>query len=319
MIVTTGLARLDRLLADPTIDEVLVNAGRDVWVERCGQLESVAPSLRAGEVEHAIERILAPLGLRADAVSPIVEARLRDGSRVHIVAGPVSLDGPSLAIRRFSSTAIELSGFAEPDVVAFLIEAVRRRANIVVSGATSAGKTTLLNALVAHCPANERLVTVEDAAELRLQTPNVARLEARRATADGLGEVTVRMLLRAALRLRPDRLVVGEVRGAEALDMLLALNTGHAGSLTTVHANSAADSIVRLATLALLNDAALPLLGAQNLVGRAIDLVVHVTRGTRGGRRVDHISEVDASGTAVRIVADHRGVAAAPNRAWSVM
>ncbi len=317
--MTTGFGRLDALLNDPTVTEVIVNGGRDLWVERAGALIRVEPGLRTGEAAHALERMLAPLGLRADAVSPVVEARLADGARLQAVVPPIALDGPTMAIRRFRADTIPLTAFTTVPVAALIDHAVQGRANIVVSGATSSGKTTLLNALADRCHATERIITIEDAAELRLPGDNIVRLEARRESADGLGAVTIRELVRAALRLRPDRIVVGEVRGAEALDMLQALNTGHDGSLTTVHANSALDALSRLDTLVLQAGTGLPLDAVRDQVHRAVDLVVHVARAPGGWRRIDHIIEVKPSDAAgprgVVLVADD-SILASPTRPW---
>ena len=243
-----------------------------------------------------IERIVAPLGLRVDRSSPIVDARLSDGSRVHAVIPPVAVDGPCLAIRRFAAGGVPLTAFAPPSVVALLVALVRQRANLVVSGATSSGKTTFLNALLGHVPPGERVVTIEDAAELRLATPHVVRLESRPPSVEGVGEVTVRSLVRAALRLRPDRLVVGEVRGAEALDMVMALNTGHDGSLTTCHSNSPEDTLRRIDAMVLMGAPAWPPSTVRDHVRRSIDVVVHLGRGRDGQRVVTQIIEVAVDG-----------------------
>jgi len=288
---TTGLGPLQPLLLDPSVQEVLVNAGRDVWVERSGRLERVG-SLHPGEAERLLERILAPLGLRADRTSPLVDARLPDGSRVHAVVAPVAVDGTCLAIRRFATRPLPLSSFADPPVARLLEWMVAAGWNVLVSGATSSGKTTLVNALAAHLPPGLRVVTIEDAAELRLPGDHVVRLEARPPTADGVGGVSTRQLVRAALRLRPDRLLVGEVRGPEALDLLTALNTGHDGSLSTCHANSAEDALHRVEALALQAGGTLPLEAMRLQVQSALDGVVHVARLPGGGRRVVEVAEV---------------------------
>jgi pilus assembly protein CpaF len=316
---TTGLGPLEPLLADPTVREVLVNGGREVWVERAGALEH-AGRLPPGEVDRLLERILAPLGRRADRTSPVVDARLADGSRVHAVVPPVAVDGTCLAIRRFGSVALPLSAFAGPEVVGLLRWMVDAGWNLLVSGATSSGKTTLVNALAASLAPGLRVVTIEDAAELRLPGDHVVRLEARPASAEGLGGVAVRSLVRAALRLRPDRIVLGEVRGPEALDLLTALNTGHDGSLSTCHANSAADALQRLESLALQADGTLPLEALRLHVHSAVDAVVHVARQPGGGRRVQEVTEVVPSGDGavplprVRRLAGTQGVEAAPHR-----
>ena len=242
----TGLGPLEQLLADPTVTDVMVNGPGPVWIERRGALVRTGVELSAAALDRLIERIVGPLGRRVDRASPLVDARLPDGSRVHVVIPPLAVDGPCLTIRRFRPTAVALPDFCPPAVQALLRWSVSARANIVVSGATGAGKTTLLNALVAELPLGARILTVEDAAELQLPQPHVVRLEARPANAEGAGEVTVRTLVRNALRMRPDRIIVGECRGPEALDMLQAMNTGHDGSLTTVHANSATEVLQRL-------------------------------------------------------------------------
>jgi pilus assembly protein CpaF len=280
------------LLADVDVSEIMVNGGRNVWVERRGELTRTSLTLAPGQADHLVERVVAPLGLRFDLTSPIVDARLGDGTRLHAVGAPVAVDGTSISIRRFARHALTLDSFAGPATAALLAEAVASRANIVVSGATSSGKTSLLNALVAHVPDGERIITIEDAAELRLPSSHVVRLESRRATAEGLGRVDIRDLVRAALRMRPDRLVVGEVRGSEALDMMQALNTGHDGSFTTVHANSALDALHRIDTMALQAASGLPSEAISQQVHRSIDLVVHVARGLNGQRRVASVNEV---------------------------
>jgi len=290
-----GLGPLEPLLADPTVTEILVNAGTEVWVERAGRLERVA-ELADGAAELLIERIIGPLGLRVDRLRPTVDARLADGSRFHAVIPPVAIDGPCLAVRRFAARALPLSRFAGPRVAELLEELIAHRANMVVSGATSSGKTTLLNALLASVPPGERILTIEDAAELRLATPHVVRLEARPPTVEGAGEVTVRDLVRAALRLRPDRLVVGEVRGAEALDMVLALNTGHDGSLTTCHGNGPAEVLKRIEAMVLMGAPSWPPATAEEHVRRSIDVVIHLARGRDGQRVVEHVMEVAEPG-----------------------
>ncbi|MEO5723539.1 MAG: ATPase, T2SS/T4P/T4SS family, partial [Ilumatobacteraceae bacterium] len=229
------LGGLERWLADPQITEVIFNRGTDVWVERDGRLHRVG-AMRPQSVLTALEHILAPIGRRLDRSSPTVDARLPDGSRVCAAIPPVAIDGPTLAIRRFATRPVPLASFASPAVVELLQRLVEQRCNVVVSGATSSGKTTLLNALVGQVGAHERLITMEDVAELRLEHPHVVRLEARAATPDGVGQIVLAELLRTALRLRPDRLVIGEIRGGEAADLLQALNTGHDGSLATLHA-----------------------------------------------------------------------------------
>ena len=287
-----GLGPLEPLLADPDVTEVMINAGTDVWVERSGRLEHTGLRLAHGQADQLIERIVAPLGLRIDRTAPVVDARLPDGSRVHAVVAPLAVDGTCVCIRRFAGRAWPLSAFASEEVATLLTWAIEARCNMVVSGATSSGKTSLLNALAGLVPPSERIITIEDAAELRLPGDHVVRLESRPATAEGLGAVTTRQLLRAALRMRPDRLVVGEVRGAEALDMVHALNTGHDGSLATCHANSAVDALRRLESMVLEGAVALPLVAVRDHVHASIDLVVHTARATGGQRRVVEVAEV---------------------------
>ena len=288
-----GLGPLDALLADPDVTDVMVNGPDDVWVERAGVLARVPVDLDTATIEHLIEKVVGPLGLRADRSAPIVDARLPDGSRVNAVMAPAAVDGPCMTIRRFGARAVPLDAFCDAGVHQLLQRAVAERRNIVVSGGTGAGKTTLLNALAAHIPPTERIVSVEDTAELRLPHDNVVRLEARPANADGAGEVTVRALVRTALRMRPDRIVVGEVRGPEALDMLQAMNTGHEGSLSTCHANSPDDALRRLETMVLMGEIALPLEAVREQVASAVDLVVQVARH-QGERRVVEVAEVIA-------------------------
>jgi pilus assembly protein CpaF len=305
---TVGLGPLEDLLADPLVEEVMVNGPGSVYVERVGQIE--ATSVRfAGEEElrNAIERILAPLGRRIDELSPMVDARLTDGSRVNVVIPPLAIDGPALSIRRFGAERPSPGKLVELGTLSAaqcerLQAAVAGRRSVLISGGTGSGKTTLLNALSSFIAPSERVVTIEDAAELRLQQPHVVRLESRPASVEGSGEVTVRDLLRNALRMRPDRIVIGEVRGAEALDLLTALNTGHDGALSTVHANSPADALGRLETLALMAGVGLPHEAIAEQVQRGIDLVVHLERRRDGVRRVAEIAEVvrAAGATAAR-------------------
>jgi pilus assembly protein CpaF len=288
-----GLGPLEPLLADPMVSDILVNGPGPVWTERAGRLERTTISLDRPAIDLLVERVVAPLGLRADRTSPVVDARLPDGSRVHVVLPPLAIDGPTVTIRRFGATAVPLDAFCFPSVADLLVQAVRTGLNMIVCGGTGAGKTTLLNALCAHLPSGERVVTVEDAAELRLPGDHVVRLETRPATPDGLAAVGVRDLVRAALRMRPDRIVVGEVRGAEALDMLQALNTGHGGCLSTCHANSPTDAIRRIETMALLGGTEVPLDAVRAQILGAVDLVVHVVRaGASATRRIETVAEV---------------------------
>jgi pilus assembly protein CpaF len=303
-----GLGPLEPLLGDPSVDEVMVNGPGQVWVERAGRIEPTGVCF-AGEADlrHAIERILAPLGRRVDEAEPLCDARLPDGSRVNVVVAPLALDGPVLTIRRFRPR-----GFGPDDLVAngtwatplrdVLACAVRARCNVLISGGTGSGKTTTLNALTEFIGDGERIVTVEDAAELRLRHAHVVRLEARPASLEGRGEVTVRRLVRNALRMRPDRIVVGEVRGGEALDMLSAMSSGHDGSLSTVHAGSPEEALRRLETLALMAGLGLPHEAIREQIAGALDLVVHQARMPDGSRRVVAVSEVVrvAAGPATR-------------------
>ncbi len=305
---TVGLGPLEELLADPTVEEVMVNGPDSVYVERGGRIEPAGVFFPdEEELRNAIERILAPLGRRIDELSPMVDARLADGSRVNAVIPPLAIDGPALSIRRFGARRpgpdelVEL-GTLSPVQCELLEDAVAGRRSVLVSGGTGSGKTTLLNALSSFIAPGERVVTIEDAAELRLQQPHVVRLESRPASVEGRGEVTVRDLLRNALRMRPDRIVIGEVRGPEALDLLTALNTGHDGALSTVHANSPGDALSRLETLALMAGLGLPHGAIAEQVQRGVDLVVHLERGRDGARRVTEIAEAVrvAGATAVR-------------------
>jgi pilus assembly protein CpaF len=293
-----GLGPLEELLTDPAVEEVMVNGHDRVYVERGGRIERADvrfPSEQA--LRDAIERILTPLGRRVDELSPMVDARLEDGSRVHVVIPPLAVDGPSLSIRRFSAVRpgprelVEL-GTLTDELHDELAAAVGARRSILVSGGTGSGKTTLLNALSAFIDETERVVTIEDAAELRLRQPHVVRLESRPANVEGRGLVSIRDLLRGALRMRPDRIVIGEVRGGEALDLLMALNTGHEGALSTVHANSPEDALRRVETLALMARVGLPHEAIREQLGRGLDLVVHLARLSDGSRRVVEVAEV---------------------------
>lgn len=312
-----GLGVLDPVLADPTVTEVMVNGDGSVWVERGGRLERLDLRVERAEVELLIERILGPLGLRADRTSPIADARLPDGSRVNVVVAPLAVDGPSITIRRFGARPISLSELCPPGVTELLTWAVKARCSLIVSGGTGAGKTTLLNALASQLPSGERIITVEDTAELRLPHAHVVRLEARPATADGLGAVAIRALVRNALRMRPDRIVVGEVRGGEALDMLWAMNTGHDGSLSTVHANSPVDALRRLEVMVLSAGLELPIAAVRDQLTSALDLVVQVARLADGRRQVVAVGEVvdpPRPEGRIRVLADTTGLLALPSR-----
>ncbi|ATF89242.1 ATPase, T2SS/T4P/T4SS family [Burkholderia gladioli] len=293
-----GLGPLEELIADPEVSEIMVNCHDEIFVERRGKLTRsrvIFTDDRA--VLGAIERIVAPIGRRIDESSPMVDARLSDGSRVNAVIPPLALKGPSITIRKFSQrklTGEDLIDFGSmsADMLAFLRTAVEQRANIIISGGTGSGKTTLLNVLSNYIPDDERIVTVEDAAELQLSQPNLVALEARPPNMEGKGAVPIRDLVKNCLRMRPDRIVVGECRGGEALDMLQAMNTGHDGSLTTAHANSPRDCIARLEVMTLMAGLDLPVQAIREQICSAVDIIVQQTRFSCGSRRVTHVTEV---------------------------
>ena len=293
-----GYGPIQPLLDDPAVTEIMVNGPKRVYVEKKGQLTKTNITFDDDDhVQRVIDRIILPLGRRIDVDSPTVDARLPDGSRVNAVIRPVSIDGPSITIRKFSrekltiNQLIELGSITE-HMAEFLRACVLARLNIVISGGTGSGKTTLLNVLSAFIPEEERILTIEDAAELQLQQEHVLRLETKTANVDGRGAVTIRDLVRNSLRMCPDRIVVGECRGGEALDMLQAMNTGHDGSLTTLHANSARDALARLETLVLMAGMDLPLKVVRQQISSAVDLIVQQTRLKDGTRRVTSITEV---------------------------
>ena len=301
-----GLGPLEPLLADPYVTEVMVNGPGRVYVERAGSVEPVTVDLEAHEITRLVERVIAPLGLRLDRSAPIVDARLGDGSRLHAVIPPLAVEGPYVTIRRFATRSIDLAGFGcTGGAAAFLRWAVAAGWNLLVAGGTSSGKTTLVQSLAAAIPRGERVVTIEETAELRLGHAHVVRLEARPANAEGVGQVSVRDLVRAALRMRPDRVIVGEVRGAEALDLLQALNTGHDGSFSTVHANRASDALRRLETLALFSGE-LPLAAVRGQLAAAVDGIVQVARAADGRRCVTEVAEVGDDGVDVRTLFSRR-------------
>jgi pilus assembly protein CpaF len=294
----SGLGPLEVLLEDHDVEEVMVNGFDRVYIEKSGRIENVDVTFADEEqLRNTIERILAPLGRRVDELSPMADARLPDGSRVNVVIPPLAVDGPAVSIRRFPSARpgpddlVDLGTISEVQAQA-LRDAVERHRSILISGGTGSGKTTLLNALAAFIDPAERIVTIEDAAELYLDQPHVVRLESRPATIEGRGEVTIRDLLKNALRMRPDRIVIGEVRGAEALDLLTALNTGHDGALSTVHASSATDALDRVEVLSLMAGIGLPLEVISTQLRRGIDLVVHIARCSDGSRKVTELLEV---------------------------
>ena len=293
-----GLGPLEDFLEDPDITEIMVNGPGQIYVERDGKLVlSDKTFMDNNSVLTVIERIVSPIGRRIDESQPYVDARLQDGSRVNAIIHPLSLVGPCLTIRKFAKTPftdkhlIRL-GTMTDYMAEFLCLCVLLRKNIVVSGGTGSGKTTLLNVLSSYIPATDRIVTIEDAAELQLNQSHVVRLEARPPNIEGKGEIAIRDLVRNSLRMRPDRIVVGECRGGEALDMLQAMNTGHDGSLTTIHANSPRDVISRLETMVLMSGMDLPVRAIREQVASAIDLIVHETRFSDGARKVNKITEV---------------------------
>ncbi len=293
-----GLGPLEGLMQDPEISDILVNNAHEVYIERLGQLElSDVVFADDDHVLRIIQRIVGRVGRRIDEVSPMVDARLEDGSRVHAIVPPLAIGGPKLSIRRFGTDVLRIENLISnntltDDMVTFLGAAVQARVSFLISGGTGAGKTTLLDALSVFIPHDERLVTIEDAAELILQHPHVIRLETRTPNTEGEGVVTQRELVRNSLRMRPDRILVGEVRGAEALDMLQAMNTGHEGALTTIHANDTADALQRLEMMVAMTGFELPVKVIRQYVASGIKLVVHLMRLKGGARRVMRISEI---------------------------
>lgn len=293
-----GLGPLETLLADPSISDILVNSPKNIYIERRGKLERTKITFKDDEhLMRVIERIVSMVGRRIDESSPMVDARLKDGSRVNAIIPPLSLDGPVLSIRRFGTEPLRMQKLLEyqmltKDMHDMFEMCVKARLNLLISGGTGAGKTTLLNALSAYIPQDERIVTIEDSAELQLQQPHVVRLETRPPNIEGRGEVTQRDLVKNALRMRPDRIVIGEVRSAEAIDMLQAMNTGHEGSLTTIHANTARDALSRLETMIQMTGMRLSDRAMRQQIASAINVVVQVARLSDGTRRIVSISEV---------------------------
>ena len=322
---TLGLGPLEPLLRDASVTEVMVNGPAHVWVERGGRITRVDTRFTdADHLLHVIDRIIAPLGRRLDEASPMVDARLPDGSRVNAVMPPLSLDGPVLTIRRFpadplSGDDLVMLGSLSSEMLDALRLAVLAKRNILVTGGTGSGKTTTLAAISSAIPDAERVITIEDAAELRLPLAHVVRLESRPAGVEGRGAIPIRALVRNALRMRPDRIIVGEVRGGEALDMISALTTGHEGSLSTLHASSPAEALRRLVTLALMGDLELPWVAVSDQVASAVDLVVHQARGADGARRVVEIAEVVRSpdGPAARRLCRWRATADGGRFTWT--
>jgi pilus assembly protein CpaF len=295
---TFGLGPIEPLMQDPTVNDILVNGPRDIYVERRGKLQKTGAIFRDNaHLMQIIERIVSAVGRRVDESSPMVDARLKDGSRVNAIIPPLALDGPVLSIRRFAVDPFKMSdllafGTLTPALADVLRGAVRARLNTLVSGGTGAGKTTMLNILSNAIPDDERIVTIEDSAELQLQQDHVVRLETRPANIEGAGAVTQRDLVRNALRMRPDRIVVGEVRGGEVLDMLQAMNTGHDGSLSTVHANSTRDALSRIETMVLMSGLALPVRAMRDYIASALDLIIQLARLSDGTRRLTRVTEI---------------------------
>jgi pilus assembly protein CpaF len=293
-----GHGPLERLLADETVTEVMVNGPHDIWIERRGQLSpTTARFTDESHLRRIINKMVAQVGRRIDESSPMVDARLPDGSRVNAIIPPLSLSGPLVTIRKFSKRRLDPAdlvrlGTLSTETVEFIQRCVLAELNVLVSGGTGSGKTTMLNALSTAIPESERIVTIEDAAELRLNQQHVLRLEARPKNIEGQGEIPIRELVRNSLRMRPDRIIVGEVRGAEALDMLQAMNTGHDGSLSTIHANSPRDALARVETMVLMAGYDLPIKAIRQQVASALDLIIHLERLQDGSRRVTSITEV---------------------------
>ena len=293
-----GLGPLEPLLQDDTLTEIMVNGAKNIYVERKGKLHRVPVTFESNEhVMRIIDRIVAPLGRRIDESSPYVDARLMDGSRVNAVVPPISLVGPTLTIRKFSKNPITIEqliqfGSITPESIQFLKACVEARLNIVISGGTGSGKTTLLNVMSSFIPSDERILTIENAAEVQLRQEHVVTLESRPANIEGRGEITIQQLVVNSLRMRPDRIIVGEIRDEAALDMLQAMNTGHDGSMTTTHANSPRDSLSRLETMTLMAGMDLPVRAIREQISSAVDLVCQQARLKDGSRRVTHITEV---------------------------
>ncbi|WP_075618570.1 CpaF family protein [Paenisporosarcina indica] len=305
---SVGFGPLEPLINDPDITEILINGFQEVYVERRGKLQEVQISFRNDEhVRHIVDRIVAPLGRRIDESSPMVDARLPDGSRVNAVISPVSLSGTLVSIRKFRADPFKVEDLLEfnslnEDMAKFLDGIVRAKLNTLISGGTGSGKTTLLNVIAAAIPIGERVITIEDSAELRLDRPNVVGMEARPANVEGKGEVSIRNLVRNALRMRPDRIIVGEVRSGEAFDMLQAMNTGHEGSITTVHANNADDALRRVESMVIMAGMDLPSTVIREYIVGALDIIVQATRLTDGTRKIVSISEVQKNDGKHRIV-----------------
>jgi pilus assembly protein CpaF len=296
-----GYGPIERFLNDPTVTEIMVNAGNPIYIERGGRIHKTdARFASEARLRLVIERIVSAIGRRIDESSPMVDARLADGSRVNAIIPPLAIDGPALTIRKFAKTRLSLEdlvsfGTLAEDSAEFLSACIKGRLNVIISGGTGTGKTTLLNVLSSMIGNDERIITIEDAAELQLDQEHLIRLESRPANLEGRGEIAIRDLVRNALRMRPDRIIVGEVRGAEAIDMLQAMNTGHEGSLSTLHANSPRDALSRIETMALMAGMELPLRAIRDQTASALDLIVHLSRMRDGSRRVTQIAEIVGS------------------------
>ncbi len=295
---TFGLGPLETLLADPKISDILINGPRRIYVERGGRLTLTDVKFKDdGHLLHIIDKIVSPLGRRCDEVSPMVDARLKDGSRVNAIIPPLAIDGPSMSIRRFGSNPVTWEDYVNykscaPEMIEFFEACVHSGLNVLIAGGTGSGKTTLLNNLSAFIPDDERIVTIEDAAELQLRQPHVVRLETRPPNLEGKGRVTIRDLLVNSLRMRPDRIVVGECRGGETLDMLQAMNTGHEGSMTTVHANNTRDCVQRVETMVMMSGIELPQKAIRQQFASALDLIIQAARLTGGRRKIISVTEV---------------------------
>jgi pilus assembly protein CpaF len=295
---TFGLGPLEFLLKDPTISDILINGPKNIYVERRGKMEKTTVQFRDnGHLMQIIDRIVSKVGRRVDEVCPMVDARLTDGSRVNAIIPPLALDGACVSIRRFGSNPLKLEDLLNykaftPEMVMLLEGAIKARLNIVISGGTGSGKTTLLNTLSSFIPNSDRIVTIEDAAELQLQQDHVVRLETRPPNIEGKGAITATDLVKNALRMRPERVIIGECRGAETLDMLQAMNTGHEGSMTTLHANTPRDAIARIETMITMAGFDLPLKAMRQQIASAIDLIVQANRLQGGPRKITHITEI---------------------------
>ena len=295
---TFGLGPLETLLADPKISDILINGPRRIYVERAGRLTLTDVKFKDdGHLLHIIDKIVSPLGRRCDEVSPMVDARLKDGSRVNAIIPPLAIDGPSMSIRRFGSNPVTWEDYVNykscaPGMIEFFEACVHSGLNVLIAGGTGSGKTTLLNNLSGFIPDDERIVTIEDAAELQLRQPHVVRLETRPPNLEGKGRVTIRDLLVNSLRMRPDRIVVGECRGGETLDMLQAMNTGHEGSMTTVHANNTRDCVQRVETMVMMSGIELPQKAIRQQFASALDLIIQAARLTGGRRKIISVTEV---------------------------